>query len=198
MDDVQQMIVNEINRLERVLKKRAKALEQLEAQSQLRTTPRRYVLEYVFPAVADNIKVINVPITRSFVVDKDCKRFFCQEVSCSIAAVGQIVNATNSNKITLPPSGNPGTLLEVVPVDFTWRIRDTATDREWQSQPLPRYFLASGQTAPLPMAWYAPLKPGAEIEVTIVPTAADPFVVDVFAELNSYTVQISFSGFEVL
>lgn len=187
MDDVQQMIVNEVKRLERVVEKRVRALAQLEAKVQQRTAPRRYVLEYDLPAGSD---ALNRPFTRSFVVDKDCSRFFCQDVVFSIAAVGQITGVTNSNKMTLTPEW-AGTL------DFTWRIRDTSTDREWQNTPLPRYFLASGLTAGLSLPWSSPLRPGAEIETTVVPTQANPFIFG-FDSVTSYTLQIAFVGFEVL
>jgi len=187
MDDVQQMIVNEVKRLERVIDKRAKALAQLEAKVQQRTAPRRYVLEYDVPAGSD---ALNRPFTRSFVVDKDCSRFFCQDVVFSIAAVGEITGVANSNKMTLSPAWF-GTL------DFTWRIRDTSTDREWQNTPLPRYFLASGLTAGLSLPWSSPLRPGAEIETTIVPTQARTSISG-FTSVTSYTLQIAFVGFEVL
>jgi len=186
MDDVQQMIVNEVKRLERVIEKRAKALAQIEVKAQQRTSPRRYVLEYDVPAGVD---ALARPLTRSFVVDRDCSRFFCQEVVTSVSAIGQITGVANSNKFTLSP--------ELSIFDFTWRIRDTATDREWQNTPLPSYFLASGLTSPLSMPWSAPLRPGAEVETTIVPTqsgAAFPG----FDSVTSYTLQIAFVGFEVL
>ena len=187
MDDVQQMIINEVKRLERVVEKRAKALAQLEAKVQQRTAPRRYVLEYDLPAGSN---ALNRPFTRSFVVDKDCSRFFCQDVVFSIAAVGEIMGVTNSNKMTLTPEW-AGTL------DFTWRIRDTSTDREWQNTPLPRYFLASGLTAGLSLPWSSSLRPGAEIETTIVPTQART-PINGFNSVTSYTLQIAFVGFEVL
>lgn len=187
MDDVQQMIVNEVNRLERVIEKRAKALEQLEAKVQRRTSPRRYVLE--FPIPADN-KFLNQPFTRSFVVDRDCTRFFCQSLAVSIAAVGRVPLVANSNKATLPPS-----VLDAL--DFTWRIRDTSTDREWQNAPLPRYFLASGLTTALDLPWPATARPGTEIEATLVPSILSQSTI-LLSDITSYTVQISFVGFEVL
>jgi hypothetical protein len=190
MDDVQQMIVNEVKRLERIVEKRAKTLAQLEAKVQQRTAPRRYVLEFDVPASSAISGATYRPLTRSFVVDKDSSRFFCQDVVFSVAAVGEITGVTNSNKMTLSPQWQ-GTL------DFTWRIRDTATDREWQNVPLPRYFLASGLTAGLPLPWSAALRPGAEIETTIVPTQVRS-TISGFNSVTSYTLQIAFVGFEVL
>lgn len=187
MDDVQQMIVNEVKRLERVIEKRAKALAQLEAKAQQRTSPRRYVLEYDIPAGDD---ALARPLTRSFVVDRDCSRFFCQEVVTSVSVIGQITGVANSNKFTLSPEWTGA-------LDFTWRIRDTATDREWQNTPLPSYFLASGLTSPLSMPWSTPLRPGAEVETTIVPTQSGAALLN-FDSVTSYTVQIAFVGFEVL
>lgn len=187
MDDVQQMIVNEVKRLERVIDKRAKALAQLETKVQQRTAPHRYVLEFDIPA---GEQALNLPITRSFVVDKDCSRFFCQDVVFSIAAVGEITGVANSTKMTLTPAWF-GTL------DFLWRIRDTSTDREWQNTPLPRYFLASGLTAGLNLPSWSPLRPGAEVETTIVATRADDVIAG-FTLVTSYTLQIAFVGFEVL
>lgn len=187
MDDVQQMIVNEVKRLERVIDKRAKALATLEDKSQRRTAPRRYVLEFSIPA---GNGVLNQPVTRSFVVDKEASRFFCQDVVCSVSAVGTIASVANSNKLTLSPEWEGA-------LDFLWRIRDTSTDREWQNEPLPRYFMASGLTAGLNMPWSSPLRPGAEIETTIVPTFASDVLVGINPVL-SYTLQIAFVGFEVL
>lgn len=187
MDDVQQMIINEVKRLERVIDQRSKALAALEAKVQKKTVPRRYVLEYDVPAGTASLYR---PFTRSFVVDKDCSRFFCQDVVFSVAAVGEITGVANSNKMTLTPQWQG-------PLDFTWRIRDTSTDREWQNTPLPRYFLASGLTAGLSLPWSAPLRPGAEIETTIVPTQAQT-PISQFTSVSSYTLQIAFVGFEVL
>lgn len=187
MDDVQQMIVNEVKRLERVIEKRAKALAQLEVKTQQRTSPRRYVLEYDIPA---GNEALARPLNRSFVVDRDCSRFFCQEVVMSVSVVGQITGVANSNKFTLSPEWS-GSL------DFTWRIRDTSTDREWQSHPLPSYFLASGLTSPLSMPWSASLRPGTEVETTIVPTVSGAALLS-FDIVSSYTLQIAFVGFEVL
>ncbi len=190
MDDVQQMIVNEVKRLERVVEKRAKTLEQLEAKVQQRTIPRRYVLEYDIPTAQWQTILNRTPFTRSFVVDKDCSRFFCQDIVCSIAAVGQIDGVVNSNKLTL--SMEWAELL-----DFTWRVRDTSTDREWQNEPLPRYFLASGLTSGLSLPWSAGLRPGAEIEVAVVPTWMRTTIPN-FTSVTSYTLQIAFVGYEVL
>ena len=187
MDDVQQMIVNEVKRLERFIEKRAKALVHLEDKSQRRTAPRRYVLEFSIPA---GTGALNQPITRSFVVDKEAARFFCQDVVCSVSVVGEIAGVANSNKLTLSPEWT-GSL------DFLWRIRDTSTDREWQNEPLPRYFMASGLTAGLNMPWSSPLRPGAEIETTIVTTLASAGILG-FTSVLSYTLQIAFVGFEVL
>lgn len=192
MDDVQQMIVNEVKRLERVIDKRTKALAQLDEKIQKRTSPRRYVLEFPVPAetAAVATAATNQPVTRSFVVDKDRARFFCQDVVFSVSAVGTVIGSS-SNKATLSPEFNL--------LDFTWRIRDTSTDREWQNTPLPRYFMASGLTTGLNMPWPAPLRPGAEIETTIVPTLVSASALTAgFSNLTSYTVQVSFVGFEVL
>ena len=190
MDDVQQMIVNEVRRLERFIEKRAKTLAQLEEKVQQRTSPRRYVLEYDIPTSSSPLFVGRTSLTRSFIVDRDCSWFFCQDVVCSIAAVGQIVGVVNSNKMTLSMEWTD--LL-----DFTWRVRDTSTDREWQNEPLPRYFLASGLTAGLSLPWSAPLRPGAEIEVSVVPTFVRT-VIPNFTAVTAYTVQIAFVGYEVL
>lgn len=192
MDDVQQMIVNEVNRLERAIDKRAKALAQLEAKTQKRTSPKRYVLEFIVPA---DTRFLSQPFTRSFVVDKDCQRFICQSIVASVAVVGQVsgfgATSQGSNKLTLPPESTNA-------LDFLWRIRDTSTDREWQNQPLPRYFLASGLTSAFDLPWSAPVRPGAEIETTIVPTVIGSNPTFSISDVVSYTVQISFFGFEVL
>jgi hypothetical protein len=198
MDDVQQMIVNELQRLDRAIQKRTKDIEHLKSRVQLRTSPRRYVLEYEFPSVSDfsgSDRVLGVPIVRSFIVDRDSKRFCCQEIACSIAAVGQLQDQDTANKVSLPPGTGPR---GEYPVDFTWLVRDTATDREWQNQVLPRYFLASGLTSALSLPCTAVLSPGTELEVTLTPTQAVSLVSGVFTSINSYAVQIAFIGFEVL
>jgi hypothetical protein len=198
MDDVQQMIVNELQRLDRAIQKRTKTIEQLESKAQAGTVPKRYVLEYELPVALTNFgtgladpKVLGVPLVRSFVVDRDCKRFCCQEIVCAVAAVGAIAGISGSNKVSLNPELSRN-------LNFTWSVRDTATDREWQNHPLFRYFLASGLTAPLALAWPASMRSGAEIEVALTPTEAENAVPTVFESLEYYTVQIAFVGFEVL
>lgn len=187
MDDVQQMLLNEIQRLDKAIEKRTKALSKIDEQTKLRTMPKRYVLEYAVPA-GEN--VLNIPISRSFVVDKDCLRFVCQEIVCSVAAVGRITGVANSNKLTLA-------IRESFLFDFNWQIRDTSTDREWQNVPLPKYFLASGLTAGVPLSRGAAVKAGTEVELVLVPTSSRT-VSSSFDSIESYTVQISFVGYEVL
>lgn len=191
MDDVQQMIINEVKRLERAVENRAKTLAQLEDKLQKRTMPRRYVLEYDIAVEATPSIRGRQSYTRSFIVDKDCSRFFCQEVVFAFAGVGTVTGVANSNKFTFSPEW-------LNTLDFEWRIRDTSTDREWQNTPLPRYFLASGLTAGLTLPCSAALRPGAEIETTVVPTIAGANGVAGFDSLNSYSLQIAFVGFEVI
>jgi hypothetical protein len=205
MDDTQQMLINELQRTERALGARRKLLSRLQEQQQQRSQPRRYVLEFdVEPATSQtggvtttDLSKLGRPNIRSFLVDRDCKRFVCQDVVVSVAAVGRIAGVTNSNKLTLPV-----TLTDAL--DFTCSIRDTSSDREWQSHPLHRYFLASGILAGMPLPWGAFLRPGAEIEVILVPITSRAVGVTGFvsgANVNSvlsYSVQVSFVGYEVL
>lgn len=197
MDDTEQMIVNELRRIDRAIERRDKALQAESNKDGMRTFPKRYVLDLSvdIPVTAEDVVVESQlnPVIRSFVVDRDCKRFFCKQVVASIIARGDV----GASSVTATPPVNPFPLTDRV-LDFLWKVRDTSTDREWSDYPLPSYVLPiegliGGYALPAP----AVLDPGTEVEVSITPLAARRSLFPI-QNISKISVLFSFVGFEVL
>lgn len=186
MDDVQQMLVNELNRLERAINNRTKVIEKLEAKEKKVSLPKRYVLEFQFTPSASRLP----PQSRSFVVDRDSSRFVCQQIVPTVAVAGTRVGTATASKLTISPEGT-GTLR------YACSFRDTSTDREWQNYPISYYHLTGGFVSGLVLPYPAVLQSGSEIEVTVSSVSLYAFISG-FTSVSSVTLQLSFVGFEVV
>ncbi|NBT35339.1 MAG: hypothetical protein EBT03_07345 [Betaproteobacteria bacterium] len=201
MDDTEQMIVNELRRIDRAIERREKALQAASEKDGARTFPRRYVLDLPVdipvsteepPSIYFPGSVL-LPVSRSFVVDRDCKRFFCQQIVASLIVNGNL--AGQSASLTPFQTGSQNTLLP-----FLWQVRDTSTNREWSDYPLPSFVLpiesmVGGYSLPAP----AVLDPGTEVEVSLQPLSATNLLTEeTVTEIRKISVIFSFVGFEVL
>ena len=78
VNESDQLLVNELRRIERAIEKRQKVLESLSTAKGKQNFNRRYVLDIPLDVVNDTVR--NTPVTRSFVVDRDCIQFCCREL----------------------------------------------------------------------------------------------------------------------
>jgi hypothetical protein len=200
MDDTEQMIVNELRRIDRAIERREKALQSALEKEGARTFPRRYVLDLpvdIPPSTEEPPSIyfpgsVLLPVARSFVVDRDCKRFFCQQLTASLIVNGGI--SGESASLTPYQTGAQDSLLP-----FLWQVRDTSTNREWSDYPLPSFALPidsmiGGYVLPAP----AVLDPGTEVEVSLQPLSATNSLAGVLTQIRRISVIFSFIGFEVL
>lgn len=222
MDDVDQMEWNEYQRLERAIEARKKRIEALEKGAPIiRQRNFRYVLDYNFdfiltePASPLAVRVVaETPPAqvRSFIVKsevEDGKRthFFVKSVEASYAILA-------SQETGDPESPAPGQRFFIGPdyrrnfFDFTWRVRDTGSDREWQNTSLPSELLLTGNINPLLFGnGHCMLSGGTEVLLEIVPTFSGNLLSvgegeigfpPAITNLKSHFLQVCFVGVEVL
>lgn len=200
MNESEQMLVNELRRIERAVDKRKKLLEDLSSKKR-RNLNRRYVLDIPIdlikvPDFDESFIASTQPITRSFVVDRDCTYFCCRELVYTPSIVGLFrfpspESGTVQGKFSIPNTAYFG---------FNWEVRDTYSDRAWQNFPLPDLAMGSGKTSGLPVGRSAILPAGTEVLFTLYPLSWA--IEDTYGEgglsPTSLSVQVSFVGFEVL
>lgn len=197
MDDVEQMIINQLRRTDRAIEARKKRIQEAlkEKESSGRIFNKRYVLEFGFTPRFEEEATTTfdiLPVTRSFVVDRDTKRFFCQELSFSFLAVGVPFQQQTATKVTLPWYAAQA----VMP--FTWQVRDTSTDRDWSDAPLPSVFAQQSFVGGYRLPAAVVVEPGTEVQAIIQPNFIRNTVTSYLASLSSVEIQFSFIGFEVL
>lgn len=227
MDDVDQIEWNEYQRLERVIASRRKRVEALEKGSPIITQRNfRYVLDFNFDffnakTVGHGEATATIAETppsqvRSFIVKSETSdnskrtHFFVKSIEASYAIfASQILSQTPEETVS-----GPGQRFFVGPdyyrnfFNFTWRIRDTGSDREWQNTNLPSELLLTGNVNPLLFGnGHAMLSGGTEVLVEIVPTfsgnilsvlGGEEDIPQAITSLKSHFLQVSFAGIEVL
>lgn len=218
MDDIDQMEWNEYQRLERAIEARRKRIEGLEKGSPVIVQRNfRYVLDYTFDFTAPEGAEVNVVAetppaqTRSFIVKSEAtgdngKRthFFVKSIEASYAILASQVGVE-------PPVGQRffiGPDYRRNFFDFTWRVRDTGSDREWQNTNLPAQLLLTGNVNPLLFGnGHCMLSGGTEVLVDIVPTFSgnilaeldgEFFATPAIGDIRSHFLQVCFVGVEVL
>lgn len=221
MDDVDQMEWNEYQRLERVIDARKKRIEALEKGSPLiKQRNFRYVLDYTFNYIAPEqnpifgqrvISDLPPAQTRSFIVKSelsDGKRthFYVKSIEASYALLGSQLLPDDveglGQRFFIGPDYRRNFF------DFTWRIRDTGSDREWQNTALPSQLLLTGNVNPLLFGnGHCMLSGGTEVLLEIVPTFSGNLLTENLGEFGalpaivnpkSHFLQVCFVGVEVL
>ena len=217
MDDIDQMEWNEYQRLERAIEARRKRIEGLEKGSPVIAQRNfRYVLDYTFDFTAPEGSEVNVVAetpaaqTRSFIVKSEASEngkrthFFVKSIEASYAVLA-------SQRGVDPPVGQRffiGPDYRRNFFDFTWRVRDTGSDREWQNTALPAQLLLTGNVNPLLFGnGHCMLSGGTEVLVDIVPTFSgnilaeldgEFFATPAIGDIRSHFLQVCFVGVEVL
>jgi len=185
------ILVNELRRIDRATADVQRMLDAADKKSGMHVFPRRYSVETSFDVVT--FPQTPTPDVKSFVVDRDCQAFFCEEIDYTLLAVGTIAVTATANKITITPR------IRGIVCPFLWRVRDSSSDRDWQDQALPSFLLGSGQLSGHRLPKWAILPPGAEVQTSVEPLLTAATVAGFTAStVQRYVVQMSFIGFEVL
>lgn len=208
MNESEQMLVNELRRIEGAVDKRKKVLESLSEQKNLKVFNRRYVIDLPLTPLRKEIiretgtaYLSDQAVTRSFVIDRDCSYFYCKEIIYTPSTVGSLLDENAQ-----PVAEGRFSLANTNYFWFNWEVRDTYSDRSWQNLPVPDLAMGSGKTSGLILGRPAVLPAGTEILTTIYPfpnsfswgPQENPFGQTAQFEPTSFTVQVSFVGFEVL
>jgi hypothetical protein len=221
MDDVDQMELNEYNRLERAIEARRKRIEALEKGAPLiRQRNFRYVLDFNFdytqmaaPVSASLVSFDEEPPSaqsRSFIVKSETEdqrktHFYVKSLEASYAVFAS--QATDGDP-------GPGQRFFIGPdyrrnfFDFTWRLRDTGSDREWSNTSLPSQLLMTGNVNPLLFGnGHCMLSGGTEVIVEVTPTFSGNLLLRSAGEISTpapltsfkaHFLQICFVGVEVI
>jgi len=190
-----QLLINEMRRIDGAIKKRQKVIESLASAQGKKIFNRRYVIDLPVAIIGDpgSPSISLEPVYRSFVVDRDCVYFFCKELVYTVAATASIFQpfgAPTAGKVSLPNT--------LVGVWFNWEVRDTYTDRSWQNLPLPCFAMGSGKTSGFPLSRPAALPAGTEVQFTLAPFSDFLQGSGLIDAVSAFSVQVSFSGFEVV
>lgn len=189
MSDIEQMLLNDLERTDRAIALRKKRLDAV-LEKHLRSTPKRYLVDIPIKVqTAANLARFE-PVTRSFVVDKDCKAFRCRQLVATPSAIGTLDDLSAAAKVSLFAMNRS--------LSYTWQVRDTYTDRAWQSVGLPDLALASGKNGGLLLPRPNVLPSGTVVEVTVMPILTYNEVQFFLSSVTEYSVQIGFIGDEVL
>jgi hypothetical protein len=185
--DVDQMLLNDLARLDRAIEGRKRRRTAKPSKKPLRCDARRYLVDV--PIAVSSTSARMQPITRTVVIDRVCKAFRCRELVATTAAIGTMVDTDVATKISLPAFSRS--------LSYQWQVRDTYTDREWQNAFLPDLVLASGKNGGLQLGRPAVLPAGTLLEVTIMPIQTPTTVSYYMSGVTEYAVQLSFVGDEV-
>lgn len=188
MDDIDQMLINEVRACERAIKMREVRLEQIiQAQGGVRL-PKRYVLEYDFvPGSLDEQ-------TKSFVVSQDISHFRCTSVTTSLTVFGNNSTRDVPVVLTLAPADRMGYFAASL------RFRDTGSNREWQNNLVPEFWMTGGTFGPAAVFGKEGILHGsAEVSCDVVPTASYTSYSSALGidEFTLFRYQVSVIGTEV-
>jgi hypothetical protein len=202
MNDTDQMLLNEYQKVERAIAARASEIAVLKkkiSQNPHALTRRPKIYEVEFDFTPGELQ----PITKAFAVDGGT--VFCPAtVGTSFRVVGtaqsgQLAQVTMGYGLTLTPGGPPGPGSNRQEMfDFEWTIRDTGADREWQNERQPSVFLCSGHLSPLWLAKAGKIMGGSEVNITIYPVFSRSAASIIFSSLSTYKLVVQMHGTEEL
>lgn len=186
----QQTLVNELAALDRAISQRRKRLlSQAEKKLRCQAHIELVDLPIAVQTAANSARL--QPVTRSFVVSKDCKAFRVRRIVATSSAIGTMDDISGvAAKLSLFPMNRS--------LSYEWQVRDTYTDRAWQSAPLPDLAAASGKNGGLELPRPNVLPAGTIVEVTVMPILTFDEVSFFLSSVSEYSVQFGFIGDEVL
>jgi hypothetical protein len=186
INDTDQMLVNEVQKMERAIDARTKALAMMQQAQPSRRLPKRYTVDIEWDA-GDLQQQAN-----SFDVVADCRHFDCQALTFTLLAVGTTQTGAGTQG-TVPPEFISATM------PFMWRVLETSRNRLWQNGFLPWTLLGGGHLQPRLLPVPARLPAGTQVSVEAKPqmSLASPTGVP-FSAVSRYRLQVAFIGVEVL
>lgn len=190
----------EYERIQKAIESAKQRLEVLEKgrPANYKAHNYRYVLDFEIPF--EELDIFSDPsqtailYENSFTVKKDSK-FYASYLECSTYAVGTPLVGATQLTLALRPYIRPWYL------KFEWAIRDTGSDRAWQSDFLPMGLLKTNRINSLDLAQPTVVSGGSEVFVQLrinrmsTPIGAE---FNLFDTINKFIVQISLAGYEVL
>jgi hypothetical protein len=129
----------------------------------------------------------------SFTVKKDTK-FYTSYLECSTYAIGTPLEGSTQLSLAIRPYLRPEYL------QFEWAVRDTGSDRAWQSDFLPMGILKTNRINSLDLASPTVLSGGSEVFIQLqISRMRVPFSFNynLFESINKFIIQFSFAGYEV-
>lgn len=185
----QQMLVNELDRLDRAISQRKKLLGN--GEKKLRCVPHVELVDLPIKVQTQANVARYALVKRSFVVRKDCKAFRVRRIVATPSAIGTLDDISGvAAKLSLFAMNRS--------LSYEWQVRDTYTDRAWQSAPLPDLAAASGKNGGLELPRPNVLPAGTIVEVTVMPILTFDEVAFFLSSVSEYSVQFGFVGDEVL
>ena len=119
--------------------------------------------------------------------------FFALGIEAIYSVSGLLAeDGTSPATIPIPESQRP------IIFDYTWSIRDSASDRDWMDRPLPSYVIRTGNLGMIGIGGQARLAGGTKVQFTVNPTYfnASPTTTGI-VEFSSHTLQMVLSGIAV-
>lgn len=185
MHDTDQMLINEVHKLERAIAARVRAVEALEKVQPLKRLPRRYTVDLEWEG-GDLLAKSN-----NFVVAEDCERFECFAITHTLFAVGT-TTLSESSLGTVSSNYVQSTM------PFVWRVVNTSAGRPWQNGWLPWTLMGGGTLQPRWLPTPVKVLPGADIRLEVKPVNSVTSAAGPFTSLARYRLQAAFVGVEVL
>lgn len=197
-DQEEKMAIAELRRLDRGYSRIKKEIQAFYAGAK-KIRPFRYVLNYSFDVAGlatGEADVTLFPSQEKNFITRENTLFFCKELTFHFEVQGTLQGGANQN-VRVPPGANGWKDY----IDFDWRVRDTDSNREWQNRELPAQLLMSNSVNALKFGnGHSRMEGGTEVVFTVIPTRINipTGAAFTFSAMNSYEVEITFGGEEVI
>lgn len=129
--------------------------------------------------------------------------FYVLGIESSYTVTGTLLEDGFSNGVTVIYAGSKATLtlpetIRPAIFDYTWTIRDSATDRDWCNVPLPSAVIRTGNMGYFGVAAQARVAGGTKVTVTINPTLFNQSSqLSGLYNFDSHSLQFVLTGIEV-
>ena len=162
---------------------------------------RAYPVDIVLPLFSGTVADGGYPVSVGIINIELGATFYVLGVEASYSATGTLIE--DGNQFATPPfDGSPATLtvpetIRASIFDYTWTIRDSATDRDWCNAPVPSGVLRTGNLGMYGQNAQARVAGGTKITVTINPTYFSNNSLCGLNSITSHSLQFVFTGIEV-
>ncbi len=173
-----------------------KKVEKFEAGMGPQARPFRYIVNMSFPNITNAAdSMVRMPLKIESFVTKTGTIFYAKRIECVYTIIGTSTATSQTLRLVVPNSIRPAIFR------FLWSVRDTGSDRDWQSAPLPDAVLCTGNTNGFVLKRGHFLLSGgsvASVKVDASFVGTFPITNFPFSAIAEHQLQFSFVGFEVL